>query len=54
MKQDFMIKLKELAEEQCKRQVLSSKKWQLISSIFWQLSTSILFTPTDCSVGIFY
>lgn len=38
----------------CKRQVLSSKKWQLISSIFWQLSTSILFTPTDCSVGIFY
>ncbi|MBQ4057464.1 MAG: hypothetical protein IJD40_00870 [Lachnospiraceae bacterium] len=38
----------------CKRQVLSSKKWQLISSIFWQLSTSILYTPTDCSVGIFY
>lgn len=37
----------------CKRQVLSSKKWQLISSIFWQLSTSILYTPTDCSVGIF-
>ena len=38
----------------CKRQVLSSKKWQLISSIFWQLSTSILYTPTDCSVGIFH
>lgn len=37
----------------CKRQVLSSKKWQLISSFFWQLSTSILYTPTDCSVGIF-
>lgn len=40
-------------DERCKRQVLSSKKWQLISSIFWQLSTSILYTPTDCSVGIF-
>lgn len=39
--------------DNCKRQVLSSKKWQLISSIFWQLSTSILYTPTDCSVGIF-
>lgn len=38
----------------CKRQVLSSKKWQLSTSIFWQLSTSILYTPTDCSVGIFY
>ena len=38
----------------CKRQVLSSKKWQLISSIFGQLSTSILYTPTDCSVGIFH
>ncbi len=40
--------------DSCKRQVLSSKKWQLISSIFWQLSTSILYTPTDCSAGIFY
>ena len=41
-------------KDNCKRQVLSSKKWQLISSIFWQLSTSILYTPTDCSVGIFH